>query len=173
MSQLDDKREVFVRKWVKQLSKKLQKPEEDLLVEGLTIDDFGSTNVYIEHEDGSHTYYKYAFYIENEDEYAVFTEHNDYHEFKKIWLTDIQEDTGVDLERVASIKWIGDGNAYLEIEKQKIYLNKLQLKSLQQEITWFINYYGEDFSPKQLHLLQNLTGKENFHDQIYDDDENE
>lgn len=47
MSNINDNRQYFVKKYVKQLSKKLKKPEEDLLLEGLTADDFGSTNVYI------------------------------------------------------------------------------------------------------------------------------
>lgn len=164
MSNINDNRQYFVKKYVKQLSKKLKKPEEDLLLEGLTADDFGSTNVYIEHEDGSHSFYKYAFYVENTEQYAIFTEHCDYHEFKKDWLNDIQEDKDVNVGRLTSIKWIGDGNAYIEVDDERLYLNKLQLTSLKNELSSFIHYYAEDFSPKALHLLQNLTGKDNFHD---------
>lgn len=164
MSKINEKREYFVKKWVKELSKKLQKPEEDLLLEGLTANDFGSKNVYIEHEDGSHSFYKYAFYVENEEEYAIFTEHCDYQELRKDWLNDIQEEESVNIGRLTRIKWIGDGNAYIEADNERLYLNKLQLQSLKEELNWFISYYADDFSPKNLRMLQNLSGKDNFHD---------
>lgn len=156
-------REIFVKKWVKQLSKKLQKPEEDLLLEGLRVEDF-KDNVYIEYEDGSSSHYKYAFYIENDTEYAVFTEHCGYHEFNKDWLNNIEEYPDVNIGKLARIKWIGDGNAYVEIENERLYANKLQLKSLHKELGQFINYYSEDFAPSQLILLQNLTGIKNLHE---------
>lgn len=161
---MNQKRQYFMDKWVKELSKKLQKPEEDLLLEGLMADDFGDTNVFIEHEDGSSSFYMSSFYVENKTEYAVFTEHCDYHEFKKDWLNQIQEEKPVDLDKLVRIQWVGDGNAYIECDDTRIYMNKLQLKDLQRQLTRFINYYGEDFSPKQLHLLKNLTGKNNIHE---------
>lgn len=162
---MNEKREKFMQKWHKELSKKLKKPEEDLLLEGLLCTDFGDTNVYIQHEDGSSSYYKSAFYVENETEYAIFTEHCDYHEFNKTWLEDIQEAPSVDIDREVRVKWIGDGNLYIECGEERLYLNKLQLKDLQRQVSSFISYYGEDFSPKQLLLLKNLTGKQNLHEE--------
>ena len=158
MSALNDKRQSFMKKWLKELSKKIQKPEEDLLIEGLGATDFGGKNVFIEYEDGSSSFFKYAFYVENDKEYAVFTEHCDYHEFNKDWLQQIQEEDSVNVGKLTDIKWIGDGNVHLMSDKEKMSLNKMELISLQKELNNFINYYGEDFSPSQLKLFKNLTG---------------
>lgn len=178
MSEIKNEREIFVTKWVKQLSEKLKKSEEDLLVEGLRVEDFGGKNIYLEYEDHSYSFYKYAFYVENEEEYAIFTEHCGYQEHKKDWINDIQETEAVYVDKVADIKWLGEGKTSLEINNEKLYLNKLELKSLHQQLSWFIHYYGEDFSPKQLHLLQNLTGTKNTHniedwDEVEDDNQDE
>lgn len=156
MSELSNEREIFIKKWIKELAIKLQKSEKDLLLEGIQMMDF-KNNVFIEHEDGSSCFYKYAFYVENEKEYAIFTEHCDYHEFKKEWLNRIEEGDSVNIEQLVRIKWIGDGNAYIEADKERLSLNKMQMKSLQKELNNFINYYSEDFSPDQLRLLKNLS----------------
>lgn len=158
MSALHDKRKYFMKKWVKELSKKIQKPEKDLLSAGLSADDFGGKNVFIEYEDGSSSFFKYAFYVENETEYAIFTEHCDYHEFNKDWLQQIQEEDSISVDKLTNIKWIGDGNAYVECEDKRLNLNKMELISLKRELDSFIRYYGEDFSPTQLKLFKNLTG---------------
>lgn len=157
MIKLEAKKKYLVKKWCKELSVKLKKPEEDLLREGLIDFDFGSKNVFVEYEDGSSSLYKNAFYVENEKEYAVFTEHCNYHEFKKEMLQQIQEEDEVTIDKIISVNWIGEGNAYVECSNQKIQLNKIELVSLRRELNNFINYYGEDFSPTQLKLFKNLS----------------
>lgn len=154
---IDTIRKLFVKKWIKELSIKLRRPQEDLLSEGLMAFDFGAKNVFVEYEDGSSSFYKHSFYIENEKEYAVFTEHCDYHEFKKECLQQIQEEDEVTVDKITNINWIGDGNAYVECYNQKLQLNKMELVSLRRELNNFINYYGEDFSPAQLKLFKNLS----------------
>lgn len=83
-------REKFVEKYLEQLSAKTLRNKESLLIEGLFCTDFKS-RVSILHEDGSTCHYKYAFFVEDEAYYAVFTEHCGYHEFKKEWLEKIEE----------------------------------------------------------------------------------
>ena len=88
----NQKRQRFIKKWVNELSDKLKKPKDDLLSDGLMADDFGSHNVFIEYEDGSSSHFKNAFFVENDKEYGIFTEHCDYHEFNKEWLNKIEEE---------------------------------------------------------------------------------
>ena len=153
----NQKRQRFINKWVNELSDKLRKPKDDLLSSGLMADDFGSYNVFIEHEDGSTSHYKSAFFVENEKEYAIFTEHCDYHEFNKEWLNNIEEEETFYVEKLVRIKWAGGGVAYIECDNERLYLNKLQLKSLEKELSGFIRYYDKDFSPRELRLFKNSS----------------
>ncbi len=90
---IDEKiyRQRMIQKYVNELSEKLNKPKEILMSHGLSITDFKSS-VSITYEDGSTSFFKHAFFVQNEDCFAVFTEHCSYHEFKKVWLELIVED---------------------------------------------------------------------------------
>lgn len=82
-------RNLFVEKYVKELSQKTGKSQQELLAHGLSAYDLKDI-VSVVYEDGSNSNYRYAFFIENKENYAVFTEHCGYHEFKKIWLEKIE-----------------------------------------------------------------------------------
>lgn len=155
------KRQRFIKKWVKELSDKLSKPTDDLLSDGLMADDFGSHNVFIEYEDGSSSHFKNAFFVENDKEYGIFTEHCDYHEFNKEWLNKIEEEATFYIDKLVKVKWAGGGVAYIECDNERLYLNKLQLKSLEQELGGFIRYYDKDFSHRELRMFRNSSDEEN------------
>jgi hypothetical protein len=89
---IDEKqvKELFIKKYSKELAEKTKRTEQEILQDGLLFTDFKG-NVSIIHEDGSTANYRYAFFIKTKDTYAVFTEHCGYHEFKKEWLEKIKE----------------------------------------------------------------------------------
>ena len=157
----NQKRQRFIKKWVNELSDKLKKPKDDLLSDGLMADDFGSHNVFIEYEDGSSSHFKNAFFVENDKEYGIFTEHCDYHEFNKEWLNKIEEEATFYIDKLVKVKWAGGGVAYIECDNERLYLNKLQLKSLEQELSGFIRYYDKDFSHRELRMFRNSSDEEN------------
>lgn len=73
----------FVRQWISELSRDLQRRRDTLTTLGLRAYDFGG-HVRIEFEDGSIVDFRHAFFVQKRDEpghIAVFTEHCGYHEF--------------------------------------------------------------------------------------------
>lgn len=84
------KRQKFIQKWNKELIQKLSKNHQEFKIFELKSDNF-KKNVAIEFEDGSIANYRYAFFVENKDEYAIFTEHCGYYEFQKNEIKEIQE----------------------------------------------------------------------------------
>lgn len=73
----------FVDKYKSELSAKFGVSEGDLTKFGVQLQMFNASNVLIEMEDGSECKFKHAFLVENSHYYAVFTEHNGYHEIAK------------------------------------------------------------------------------------------
>lgn len=90
MKNLKDERTVFVKNWRKELSKKLLRTQKELIIFGLNFEDFNK-NIAIVFEDDSVANYNYAFFVENKEKYAIFTEHCGYFEYWKDSVKKIEE----------------------------------------------------------------------------------
>lgn len=80
----------YVQRFGEELSQKTGRTVESLLSLGLLATDF-KDEVIIKLEDYSELKFNYAFYVQNEDLIAVFTEHYGYHAFFKDEVLDIFE----------------------------------------------------------------------------------
>lgn len=76
-------RKEMVAKFVKELAQKTTRSTEDLLGTGLYATDFPHQEVKVDFEDGSSMNLRYAFFVENDEQYAIFTEHCGYYVFYK------------------------------------------------------------------------------------------
>lgn len=85
-----ERRQNIVSKFVLSLETKLKRSKKSLLEDGLKTIDF-KDNVKVKFEDGSELNFKYAFYVESEDDYGVFTEHCGYYTFPKYLLESINQ----------------------------------------------------------------------------------
>ena len=73
-----------LREWAPELSRKLQRPADRIIAEGLTAFDFSpGRSVEVRHPDGSKVGFKLAFSVVRPHlkQAAVFTEHDGYVEF--------------------------------------------------------------------------------------------
>lgn len=75
----------LIQKWAVKLSEKLNRPVEEILSEGLSLGDFNS-EVEIKFQDGSHAFFKYAFFVVDTKEKlcAIFSEHCGYLEISSV-----------------------------------------------------------------------------------------
>jgi hypothetical protein len=78
----------YVEQFIEELAIKTGRTQEDLLMRGLLATDFKG-DVIVKLEDSSEMKFNYAFYVENSDLVAIFTEHYGYHAFFKDEILDI------------------------------------------------------------------------------------
>lgn len=78
----------YVEQFIEQLVEKTGRTQNDLLSLGLLATDF-KDHVIVKLEDSSEMKFNYAFYVENADLVAIFTEHYGYHAFFKDEIIDI------------------------------------------------------------------------------------
>jgi len=49
------------------------------------------------------------------------------------------------------IKWAAPNVPYIEFGDNRIYLRKVDIKAIRQELNDFMTYYKEDFTPDTIH----------------------